>query len=155
MQNLNVHRLRKSLNILCKTLDDLYGINSGGCCYVAYLISKWLDRFSINYQLVIYDDYKRNTIAISYEIHNMRRNYSMYNSASGRYCCCHYCIFIIGGGYVNRGDITGLKQHSISGITNKNIRWLYNTGNWNKMYDIKNNKALRNIIGKFFKNYGK
>lgn len=153
MRNLNIHKLQESLNKLCETLNSLYSINSGGCCYVAYLISKWLDRFGIDYQLVIYDYKKRSTLGISYEVQNMRRGQSSCNSVSGSNSCEHYCLLIIGGGYVNRGDVTGLKQYSISGITNKNIRWIYRTGYWNKMYNTRNNRVVKNMINSFFKNY--
>lgn len=153
MRNLNIHKLQKSLNKLCETLNSLYSINSGGCCYVAYLISKWLDKFNIRYQLVIYNYSKKDVLGISCEVQSMRVNKSPHSSVTRRYSCAHYCLLIIEGGYVNKGDVSGLKRHSISGITNKNIRWVYRTGCWNKMYDTRNNRVVKNMINSFFKNY--
>lgn len=121
MRNLNVYHLQKFLNILCETLNSLYNVNKGGCCYVAYLISKWLDRFGIDYLLAIYDYRRRNTLSISYEVQNMRREQSLYDSVSGSNSFVHYCLLIVGGGYINKGDVSGLKQYLVSEVTNRSI----------------------------------
>ena len=47
------------LNKLCKKLDLEYKINKGGCCFIAYLISKQLEKLNIPYELVVYDDEDR------------------------------------------------------------------------------------------------
>lgn len=152
MRSLNVHSLRRSLNKLCFFLDDLYCINSGGCCYIAYIISKHLDKLGIDYNLSVYNFESKNKSDIVKEVTNMLRSNNN-NSVIGMNTCEHYCLYITGGGYVNKGDVSGLKQYSVEGITCKNIGWIYKHGFWNKRYDTRNNKVVKGIIDSFFKAY--
>lgn len=69
MQHINVHNLKHSLDCLCDCLNILYNINNGGCCYVAYLIARHLDKLKVKYDLVVYDNFpKRNEELVNYEI---------------------------------------------------------------------------------------
>lgn len=47
--------IAERLNSLCKFLDDVYGINSGGCCYIAYCLARMLSRDKFKFKLVIYE----------------------------------------------------------------------------------------------------
>ena len=40
------------LNYTAYELDRLYNINSGGCCYLAYKIAYWLEKYGIEYYFV-------------------------------------------------------------------------------------------------------
>lgn len=44
------------LNYTAYELDRLYNINSGGCCYLAYKIAYWLEKYGIEYYFVIQND---------------------------------------------------------------------------------------------------
>ena len=48
--------LISDLNNLCSYLDNWYEINSGACCYVAYLIARHLDKLNVGYKLIVYAD---------------------------------------------------------------------------------------------------
>lgn len=153
MRQLNIHHLKNSLDKLCNCLDDLYNINCGGCCYIAYLIARHLDKLKIKYILVIYDyDYK-DTLNINKEVTNMSKSTSVNSSVTGFNTCSHYCIFLVGGGCVNKGDVQGLRCYKISNISCKNIKWIYKNGAWNSYYNMKNNKIIKGIIDLFFKDY--
>ena len=152
MQRLNVHHLKYSLDKLCRCLDDLYNINSGGCCYIAYIIAKHLDRLGVDYSLSVYNFGGRDEFDISKEVTNMLRSNNE-NSVVGMHTCEHYCVFITGGGCVNKGDVSGLKQYTIEGITCRNIGWIYRHGFWNRCYNTRNNKIVKGIIDSFFKEY--
>lgn len=152
MRSLNVHYLKHSLDKLCLFLDDLYHINSGGCCYIAYLIARHLDKLGVDYTLSVYNFGCRDESDITKEVTNMLRSNNR-SSVIGLYTCEHYCISITGGGSVNEGDVDGLHCYNISGITCKNIRWIYKHGFWNKYYDTRNNKIVKGIIDSFFKKY--
>lgn len=152
MRNLNVHSLRRSLNKLCLFLDDLYCINSGGCCYIAYIIAKHLDRLGVGYTLSVYNFEGKDESDIIKEVTNMSKSNNR-NSVIGSHTCEHYCLSIIGGGHVNEGDVEGLNQYNIKGITCRNIGWIYRHGLWNKYYDTRNNKVVKGIIDSFFKAY--
>ena len=71
MRLVNVHNLKHSLDCLCSCLDKLYSINSGGCCYVAYLIACHLDKLRVKYDLVIYDYKRKDGACINSEVQNM------------------------------------------------------------------------------------
>lgn len=151
MRLVNVHDLKHSLDCLCSYLDKLYSINSGGCCYIAYLIACHLDKLKVKYDLVIYDYKRKDEACINSEVQNM----CLPNSVTGKQTCEHYCISISGGGVVNKGDVTGLKKYIVKGITNKNLKWLYKNGYWNRMYNRDNNKCVKGMINSFFSKYEK
>lgn len=156
MRNLSYYSLLKNLNSLCRFLDETYNVNMGGCCYLASLIAKHLDKLNIKYDLIIYDNYSRNRENIKYEVISRRRNKGLNNSVTGRYSCNHYCIRLRGAGVINgNGDYTEEHRYSIPNISYKNIRWIYKNSRWNKCYKVQYNKTIKNIVKEFFKNYEK
>lgn len=48
-------QLFKELNTLCTKLDDEWDINCGGCCYVAYVLAKYLEEYKIPFIVRDYD----------------------------------------------------------------------------------------------------
>ena len=156
MRNLSYYSLLKNLNSLCRFLDETYNINMGGCCYLASLIAKHLDKLNIKYDLIIYDSYSRNRENIKCEVISRRRNKDLNNSVTGHYSCNHYCIRLRGAGVINdNGDYTKEHRYSIPNISYKNIRWIYKNSRWNKCYAVQYNKTIKNIVKEFFKNYEK
>lgn len=155
MRQLNVHKLVESLNNLCDALIDQYGINYGGCCYVAYEIAKHLDRFHIDYELRILNDYPLDQERINREVQNKHRGVG-FGSVTGENTCCHYYLVIKGGGPVNRGSpCAGCRTYVITGINHRNLNWIYRTSHWNFVYKKENNKLIKKIISLHFKQYGK
>lgn len=154
MRKLNLHSLRKSLNSLCNFLHDNYQVNCGGCCFIAYLIARHLDRLGIEYSLVIYDFFEKDQVCIEYEVLKKHKNKGVNNSVTGLNSCHHYCLQIRGAGVVNLDEECG-HRYIISGVTYKNIRWIYENSYWNECYDIQHNKTIRNIVKEFFKEYEK
>lgn len=144
----------KELNEICKRLDDRYDINSGGCCYLAYLIAKHLDKLGIQYELKIFDSFYRDTRAINEEVRFKKCNNTS-DSVVGPYSCNHYYIHIINIGDVNDAydDFYDKQLFSITKIKATNIRWIYKLGNWNDCYNTKHNRYVSKIINKFFKKY--
>ena len=155
MRKLNRHNLLKNLNSLCKFLSETYYVNSGGCCYLASLIAKHLDRLGIKYDLVIYDSCARNQIHIEHEVSNCHKNKGLSNSVVGCYSCDHYCINLRGAGIINDDKDSWEYQYYIPNISYKNIKWIYRNGIWNNRYGVEHNKTIKNIIKEFFKEYEK
>ena len=151
MRAINIHDLKHSLDQLCQCLDNLYSINSGGCCYVAYLIAYHLDRLKVKYDLVIYDDSRKDVVDINFSILNMK----LPNSVTGKKTCMHYCLSISGGGIVNKGNFSMWEKHIIKDITSKNLKWLYRNGAWNRAYNRNDSKCVKGIIDSFFLRYEK
>lgn len=44
-------QLFKELNALCRKLDNEWDINCGGCCYVSYVLSKYLEEYNIPFTI--------------------------------------------------------------------------------------------------------
>lgn len=125
------------LNKLCKKLDLEYKINKGGCCFIAYVISKQLEKLNIPYELVVYDDEDRcdlDTDSLTFD-----------ETAN------HYCIKILKQGIVNQGNCNDEDYNVYNIKLNSNdLEYIYNNGSWNRMYDSKNNQTIENIINNFF-----
>lgn len=125
------------LNKLCKKLDLEYKINKGGCCFIAYVISKQLEKLNIPYELVVYDDEDRCDLDIDSLTFDETAN--------------HYCIKISKQGIVNQGNCNDEDYNVYNVKLNSNdLEYIYNNGSWNRMYDSKNNQTIENIINNFF-----
>lgn len=63
----DINKLIYWLNRTCKSLDDRYDINRGGCCYVAYVIAKLLDKYQVeDYYLGLISDQEKYVEALEY-----------------------------------------------------------------------------------------
>lgn len=153
MRNLNIHKLLLKLNNLCEYLDHDYNINRGGCCYLAYIIAEYLERLDIKFDLVVYDNIKRNRPAIEHEVLTCNLNRYWDSSVTGLYTCNHYSLRIRGAGIVNPIDVEGDFEYIIPEASSRNIKWLYKKGRWNDEYLISHNKIVRRVVKKFFREY--
>lgn len=155
MQALNIHSLCDSINNLCEFLDNEYYINEGGCCFIASLISKYLDKLKIPYELVAYDQCGKNIDCVQHEVLNKSKNKTSRTSITGHYTCCHYCLSIKGAGEVNKSyySTDDYQKYNIKEVTSSNIQWIYRNGSWNDAYDTSNNKIIKGIVKSFFKKY--
>lgn len=154
MRNLNVHNLTRLLNNLCLQLDEKYFINEGGCCFISYLIAYHLDRLQLKYKLIIISDEIKNSTSISSEVFSKFRNKSKVKSVTGFGTCNHYTLYLEGGGPININGFNTLPyKYYIEGINSSNIKWIYNSGKWNKIYNTCYNNNIRKIIKEFFNNY--
>ena len=147
----DLNYLKRSLDCLCKFLDEVYDINSGGCCLISYLIAKHLDNLGIKYELVIYDGERRYIKEISEEISEMTiksdRNCSVVRGST----CYHYTLRILNSGYINPNhNSDGFFEYRIKKIHSRNIKWIYDNGSWNSYFDVKNSEVIESIIKSFF-----
>lgn len=155
MRKLNCHSLLKSLNTLCKFLDDTYDVNLGGCCFLAAVIAKHLDRLGLDYELVIYDYYKRDQASIEHEVLSRHKNKTLFKSVTGRHSCNHYCLNLKGAGIINGDEDDYDHKFFIPEVSHKSIRWIYKKSSWNDCYEVRHNKTIKNIVKEFFKEYEK
>lgn len=156
MRKLNVHKLVEDLDNICSNLNSEYSINCGGCCFVAYVIAKHLDRLNIKYSLQIMNDFPKNLEEINKEVKRKMFNTWEEMSVSGENTCCHYYLKIDGGGTVNEGSFSyAYYIYTISDINHRNIGWIYKNSCWNSKYKRRNNKLIKKVISSHFKQYGK
>jgi len=154
MRALNVHKLVDNLNLLCENLVSSYNINKGGCCFIAYLIARHLDRLKLSYQLIVYSDEKKNILGISHEVFSMVKNFKEEDSSvTGYNTCYHYAIYLEGGGIINPEECN--HTYYIGGLSSKNIKWVYKIGHWNSEYNIHFNRNIQKIVNSFFSKYSK
>lgn len=150
------------LNSLCEFLDNSYGINHGGCCFVSSIIARYLDNLGIEYNLVIFDDDDRVEDNVTYNVQNNCNHYCDDSVIGFWHTCSHYCIEIInsddiiGEGIINSDDCDADDYYMfrIPRINHENIDYLLDQGVWNKQfkyydyYDI-----ISNMIHELFREY--
>ena len=125
-------RLAEALDKACIELDNKYNINNGGCCYVAYVLFKLLEKDGLNPILIIndYSDY-------------LDENDIEYNLKYSHY---HYCVKICNKyiNYIDDGE--DLDYVEIPNISAKEVLNLYKNGSWNRDYDKSLNKKIAKIL---------
>ena len=144
-------QLREHLNELCKFLDNIYNINYGGCCIVASLIAKHLEKLQIPYSLRINDSEDKDLSAITSEVINRKINKHRNCSVTGNYTCNHYFLQIEDGGVNDLEEYD--EYYEIHNVNYKQIKWIYRNGVWNDTYDTSDTKIVKGIINEFFKKY--
>lgn len=142
----------EKLNELCEELDEAYRINAGGCCYVAYLIAKNLDKLDIDWELCILNDYTLNEDSIKEEVRNNCLNCNVGSSICGENTSIHYCLKIPEFGLINKGhfNLTYYNLYFIDRIKSSDILWIYDEGFWNLDYDTDFNSEIESIINNWF-----
>lgn len=141
-----------SINKLCNFLEEIYYVNSGGCCFIASLIANHLDRLGISYDLIVYSSLEKDLDYIQLEVSSKVKNKSLHKSVTGNHTCNHYCLSIKGAGEINEGNFD-YPKYIIKNVHSSNIRWIYKNGVWNDYYSTRNNKIIKSIVKSFFKQY--
>ena len=148
--NLNIHQIRaliRRLNELCKFLDKAYDINSGGCCYTCYLISKKLEELGVDYKLVICDcEFDDDTDSRDIERNIKCRDLD--SISCGDYVSSHYMIKI-NDQIINSDHYDDDPKIEVE-VNSNDIKWIYNTGDWNSTYNIRLNGILKTYINTLF-----
>ena len=118
--------LIKKLNYLASELDRRYSMNSGGCCYFAYLIAEWLEAYDIEYRFIIQDD-------------------GLIDGVSGK----HYCLQIMPSKlFINK--LSKYSHIKTTQLTSSQIFSYYRKSNWSEKYDICNNAVVKKAIDNIF-----
>lgn len=134
----NKEFISEKLNNLCNYLDESYYINSGGCCYVSYLVAKLLQSDGFEFNLLIWS---RESLPEKFE--SLKR---------GNY---HYAIQLgnntINGDMMDEDLEERLYKKSYSHVEYSKILSHYNKickiDDWNDTYD----KSLNSFISKMVK----
>lgn len=149
--------LKCDLSELLNYLDSRYYINSGGCCYVALVLARELERLNIKYQLVIYNDEDINSRTRKLPIRRAIKNRDPYQTIGiGKNVCAHYAIATSELGVLNPDDCDEdpcFKSISLAAINSSDIEWIYKTGDWNRCYNTKFNEIVKDCIHLAFKGY--
>lgn len=147
--------LSREINNLCQYLDEIYNINSGGCCYLAYLLASKLERLNLPYSLVVYDYFNKNIEQVKFTSCNKIISEVPEYTVTGKGTCNHYCILLEKSIYLNNLRCPSEYEYIITGINSSSIKWIYKKGKWNHTYKHSRNRIIKNIVNNFFKKYEK
>lgn len=126
--------LSKFLDQLCNFLDNTYCINCGGCCFVAYIVAKLLEKDGIEYSVIVYDcEFK-----------------SFYDIDCAQY---HYAIKV--GDIIINGYEDDEEYVSFNNVCANDLRDHYNECYWNNEYHKKHNSFIKKILTVFYNDCAK
>lgn len=136
----NQYNLIEKLNETCEILNNQIHINCGGCCYVAYCIAELLERFNIDFSLIIFDrDFNLNKV---YDFFDIKRSMN------------HYAIILgdsIEDDIINGDDLDyDLGYYQSFKVSSEEILEHYEIGYWNNIYNIDNNEFVQNTLEYIF-----
>lgn len=109
------------INELLKKLNDKYHFNSGGCCYVAYLIARELKGIKASFGLVVQSNSKADQ---------------------------HYCLYCAKFGLIN--PLQEYDNQVVFKASSETIKRIYDENEWSKKYDTKHNEVIAEEIRKIF-----
>lgn len=146
---INLNKTCLIVNKICSCLNTGFYINSGGCCYIAYLIAQNLESLNIKYEVCISGVYSCEKDLYYTNIkHRSRSGVFCYNCYSA-----HHIWIKINNKHIN-GE-RNIKYISLN-LNSKDLLWMYKRGlklgNWNNDYDIKHNTFVKRMINLIFKN---
>lgn len=151
----DLRSLSREINNLCQYLDEIYDINSGGCCYLAYLLASKLEELNLSYSLVVYDYFQKDIEQVRFTSCNKIISRVPAYTITGKGTCDHYCILLEKSIYLNNLLPVSEHEYVITGINSSNIKWIYKKGKWNNNYKRSKNRIIKSIIDDFFKRYKK
>ncbi len=134
-------KIAHGMNAICDCLDHVHDTNCGGCCYVAYCLTKLLRRDNIKYHLVI----------ISYDEIEEGDDISCFQD-----CYTHYAIQI-GNFSINRGDYDedDCYVRYLDNPYPNDIKEHYEKCSWNCCYNPNENDFIWKTLKLFYDNITK
>ena len=131
-------KIANTMHQVCCLLDNLYDINCGGCCYVAWCLASLLTDDNIDYNVEVVSSYEELESCCSFnELDDAHSHYGI----------------SIGGYYININDYTiddALYHNSFENVTPDELKKHYDTNYWNSCYDIDKNDFIYNIVKQFY-----
>ena len=119
----------KYISSICSTLDTLYYINDGGCCFLAYVIAKYLEQEDVPYKVLIIDD---KPIGKFKELKAV----------------AHVCIVIKNDILNYNCDYDVMNKKYFTNITSNDLLNYYNKNNWCTLYNRAYNTFIELIFNK-------
>lgn len=126
-------------------LDTHFDINSGGCCYVAYVIAENFKKHKIPYKVVLFD-YEKYDYA--YTKLDLRQEFN----SQGIETHNHFAIEV-DGNLINPGTFKDCYAYKLSYIKPEGLYNTYIKGDWNYVYSSGNNERIKSYLDMFFTLY--
>lgn len=145
------YRLREVLSSISKQLTEFRCLNSGGCCYIAYLIAKQLESRKIPFSVIFEHSEQSLKSAYIRQANNTNKGLGV-----------THVLLRIDGVYYDSDGIKGSRMHKDKIVFNWNSKQLHNfwmNGRWNFLFKANNpsskRQQIRSIINQTFKEYDK
>jgi len=134
----NYKTIYRGLDAICECLDKLYLTNSGGCCYVAYCIAQLLEKDSIPFDVIVFEDYDFDDFSeIDEECYHIAIHLNV-----------DYEDYII-----NKGDFN-LDEYTIfRNVSSNDLFKYYKRFRWNRTYEVFRNKFIKYVIRLLYENF--
>ena len=131
-------KIATTMHHVCCLLDDLYDINCGGCCYVAWCLSSLLNDDNIDYNVEVVSSYEE------------LENCNSFDELDD--CHSHYGISI-NGYYININECEiedAMYHNTFENVSPDELIEHYNTNYWNSCYDVSKNDFIYDIVKRFY-----
>lgn len=122
------------LNNICKCLDDLYNINDGGCCFIAYCLAKMLESDKFDFKIVVYG-YKEKVK----HFNNLELSHT------------HYAIHL-GNIIINQSTFKKYPKKEYIAFS-EDIFKHYSEGSWNSYYNKNKNKFIQRQLKTYYNDF--
>lgn len=139
----NYSDLFNKINSLCDCLNTIYHTNSGGCCYVAYVIAEILEREDIQFEVLVSES--------RYEDEGYPDNFEDLDDSV--YHICLEAKPIKDTYRINVGTYSDEEYFHYSNVTSQDIYNFYINNIWNSFYEIAKNKFIKYIINLIYDNF--
>ena len=138
----NYNKVFNNLNSICDCLDYIYSINSGGCCYIAYIMADILER----------EGFKFDVLIIPNPEVDMPENFSDLIESTN-----HVCLRVTTNNDVYLVNCTEDYDEddyiAYYNVSSKDILNYYKSWKWNCIYDVARNKFIKYIINLIYDNF--
>lgn len=126
-----------ALDHICECLNNLYSINNGGCCYIAYCIATILEKENIPYQVVINGG-----------------DYADVDTFSELEDGCYHVFIQVENNTINADGLEDDEDcNYYYTATSSQILNYYKKGDWNNMYEKALNSSIKSIITRMYNLY--
>lgn len=134
----NYVAIYKGLDAICDCLNKLYLTNCGGCCYVAYCIAQLLEKDSIPFDVIVFEDYDFDDFSEIYEE------------------CYHIAICLNTDEdmyIINQGNFSLDRYTIFKNVSSNDLFKYYNRFKWNRTYEVFRNKFIKYVIRLLYENF--
>lgn len=126
-----------ALDHICDCLNNLYSINSGGCCYIAYCIATILEKEDIPFRVVVNGG-----------------SYADVDDFSELDDSCYHIFIQVGNDTINADGLEDDEDCNYSyTATSSQILNYYKNGDWNDVYEKALNSSIKSIITRMYNLY--
>lgn len=131
------------INSLCDCLNTIYHTNSGGCCYIAYIVAEILEKEEIPFEVLVSDP--------RYDEGGYPDDFKDLNDSV--YHICLEAKPIKDTYRINVGHYDGEYYFHYTNVAALDIYNFYKDNTWNSFYEIAKNKFIKYVINLIYDNF--